>query len=102
MSEEELLDILDIPDHLGSNADLAAYADEHAGEPTPKDPQTPRREPGPCYECSKIASAHCLRCERPACARHHLVMYGLCQECARGTKRQEGGRPQGLDVPWIE
>lgn len=101
MGEDDLLDMMDIPDRLGTNADLEAFRQTSDAGQTSAPRRT--RTTGSCHVCDAATQNECLRCERPACTRHHHVMYGLCTVCAHGKKQDEddGLPPSGLDIPWI-
>ena len=61
----------------------------------------------PCAFCDERAVSRCVQCERPACAAHRWVMYGLCRACLTTEELHEGRaakdppRPD-LGIKWIQ
>jgi hypothetical protein len=101
MSEQDILDLLEIPEHLETNTDLGEFANREPPAATPRNDTG-----GPCHLCQTHARRGCVRCERPACTSHHHVMYGLCHACVSDAKNSDEevlqDRPRNLDIPWVE
>lgn len=101
---EDILDLLDIPDHIEANQDLLEYDQTQTNNPAPQRTQKPPE--GPCAHCTQDAQRRCLRCERGVCRSHHTVMYGLCTPCMdEGTHtrdKKERSLYRDLGIHWIE
>lgn len=70
-------------------------------------PEAPATLDAPCSFCTERAVSRCVQCERPACAAHRWIMYGLCRACLTTEELHEAREAQApprpdLGIKWIQ
>ncbi len=77
-----------------TDEELAQYA-KPAPRPAPV-------ENGTCHLCENPGIRTCQGCERPTCAAHHWVMFGLCRACASEDRVQGWNKERSVGPDWLE